>query len=314
MKQVYDRRDCRVIGMLVGAFLATCPFRGHASIWMEVDQGIGTYDYIEKDATTWIHYGVNWSSWNRTECWVDVGGLGAAYSGSWQHDDGGNKHLSTGNLSSGNHGDKWVAGSAIDVYAKIDDNGSDPWNEQASYVDEWLLIDVVKSDVSGDLERTQEPHLVLQFSVDVASNAGREITRLWVANAGTLQEGSDIPNAGVALYYENGTTLDFDGDESAVTLYGDYAGNAGDNEEWGSNALNLSVPSDGNKLLCYVCITNYASSVTYERTAKFKIISDGLSLDQFGSLDKKLVRIDAHENANALTLHEAPRGMLYLIR
>jgi hypothetical protein len=281
--------------------------------------GLGQYDYIEKDATTYIKIKTDWTSWspNSAGAWIDIDGEGhwreAFYEA--EGDDAGNcdaKRLDTPDLdSSWWASDKWTAGGNIDIYLKANDGN------RAFYDNDWMIVDVEKSDVSGDLQKHEEPHLVLQFYIDAGSNPGRKLTRLWVANAGSMQEGQDIANGGVTLYYESGTTFDFDGDESSVVLYGDHNFNATDNEVWGRNDLagnNINIPSDGNRLLCYICITDYAPGLVYERTAKFKIINDGISLDAYGGWDKKLVRINEHENGDAQTLYEATRGMLYLIR
>jgi hypothetical protein len=278
--------------------------------------GLGQYDYIEKDATTYIKIKTGWTLWNADSAgaWVDINGEGHWMAASYESegDDGNNcdaKRLVTADFdSSWWAADKWTAGGNMDIYLKANDEN------QTTYDNEWMIVDVEKSDVSGDLLKGEEPHCVLRFSVDAGSNAGRAMTRLWVANAGSLQEGDDIANGGVTLYHETGTTFDFDGDESSVILYGDHNFNATDNEVWGRNDLNIAIPSDGSTLLCYVCIIGYAPGLTYERTAKFKIINDGMSLDTYGAWDKKLVRINEHENASAQTLFEATRGMLYLIR
>ncbi|MBT7066827.1 MAG: hypothetical protein HN919_11030, partial [Verrucomicrobia bacterium] len=266
------------------------------SIWLETDEGIGQYDYIEKDAATYIHYGVNWASWNRSEVWVDVGGSGAAYSGSHIHDDGGDKHLNTGNVVSGNHGSGWAAGNGINVYCRIDNDGSDPWNEESSNLNDWMIFDVIETDVSGTIG-VGEKQLVLQFRMDVGSNAGRELKRLWVHNSGSLTEDGDILT--VKLYYENGSILHFDGDESSASF--GAGGGAGD-EIWGSDSLNISIPTGSDDLCCYVVIDSWRASPTIGNTAQFEIISDGISLDTFGSTSKELARIDVTQNGTALTL------------
>ena len=220
--------------------------------WLEVDEGLGQYDYIEKDSTTYIHYGTDWGSWNYAAVWVYVGdGTGYDYPANWAHDAGADKHLSTGNLGSGNHGTDWAAGNAIDLYPKVDDDPGGGSPTQSTYTDEMLVIDVAKSDISGSIY-DGGVQLVLQFSIDVNNNAGRDVTRLWVENVGSLQEGdaADIPNNGLSLFYEAGTGFSFDGDESSVTLYGDYASDDGANERWGNNGLSgIDIPSDGTSNL-----------------------------------------------------------------
>ena len=269
----------------------------------------GTYDYIEKDATTKIHVKTDDGSWSTSTLWIDVAGTGSETNIVWYSDgpntDCDNKLLGLGvsapwdaDLDTARYGAAWAGGAPISIWVKEDGN------DRYGYTNEWLVVDVEKSDVSGTIYGGGV-QLVLQFSIDVNTNAGRDVTRLWVENAGNLQEGdaADIPNNGLSLFYESGTGFDFDGDESSATLYGNYDGNDPSNEQWGNNGLSgVNIPSDGtSKLYCYICITNFNGSAV-GKTAQFKLINDGLSLDQFGAWDKKLVRIGEHENANALTV------------
>ncbi len=288
-----------LVGLLTIGVVASID-SAHAAIWLETNEGLGAYDYIEKDATTYIHYGVDWNNWNRTQADVGFGAsFYASYPGTYVHDDGGNKHLNTGDLNSGSHGAGWVAGGSLHAYIKIDNNPNDPWNQEAGYADEWMIFDVIKTDVSGSISDAPK-QLVLQFKIDVGSNAGRELTRLWVSNSGTLTEDADINE--VKLYYENGTTLSFDGNESSVSLNGNSG--SGSDKVWGSDSLNISVPTGSDDLCVYIVIESWRSSLTLSRTAQFQITNDGMSFDQYGTSGMQLARIDATQNANALTVSD----------
>jgi hypothetical protein len=286
--------------------LLLLPATGFAQeAWLETDEGAGRYDYISKADSTWIHWGTTWSDLSTATVWVDANGAGTNYPSIWQHDVGASKHVSTIQLLSSHHfpAANWVAGSALDYYLKLGGGN------KATYIDELMIVDVQKQDISGCIINSPK-QLVLQFSIDVGTNVGRKLNRLWVQNDGTLLESgvgnNDINYNQVKLYYETGTTFNFNGAESSVSLWGDYGGNSTSNNVWGNDDLipgtGIPIPSDGaTKLLCYVVIETFNASATIGRTAQFKIISDGISLDQFGVQNAfGLVRINEGKNANAL--------------
>ncbi|MFH0878657.1 MAG: hypothetical protein V2A34_02990, partial [Lentisphaerota bacterium] len=295
------------------------------ALWLEVDPsshvpnhdpGLGKYDYVEVDATTFMHYGTDWSTWNRSGIYLYAGGEQAYYAGTWQHDVGANKHLSTGNIAPGWHGAGWKAGSDLDVHLQIDSNGTDPWDTTQFYDDELMLIDVQKQDLYGWLAPTAKC-CVLQFKINIgnSSHGDRTLTRLWVKNDGTLTEGAELLNDSVFLYYERGDLpLHFGGNESSVQLWGDYGGNAGDNNEFGHDALSVTI-TNNQGLNCYLVVTGLENSATaIGKIAQFKLMSDGLSLDDFGSSHQKKLRVDETLNANPLrvgnTLRFAGRDWL----
>mgnify|MGYP000912433096 CR=1 FL=1 len=286
--------------------------------WLEENDGIGQYDYIEKESTTYVHYGTYFYEYNYSEVWVDVHsgvppGVGHNYQGTWQS---GNPpeplNLSTGNLNTINHSTQWVAGASIDLYLKV-------WDyfdvvHQTIYNDEMMILDVEVEAINGSLEGTSQ-QLVLQFSVDAGTNVGRELFGLWVRNLGTLEEGhgnGDINYDKLRLYFETGTAFSFDGTEDYATLWGDWGGDPTNNERWGNESLYgnsgyLFIPSDGvNKLLCYVVIEEFNSTAQMGRTAQFEIELDGMSLDGFGMQKHNKVRMDAQTQPTALCLGPTP--------
>jgi hypothetical protein len=284
------------------------------------DEGIGYFDYVELNAaSTHMHYETDWTEWNRSAIYLFVGGQYAYYSGTHKHDFSSKKHLSTGNISTtsgGWHGAGWVAGSDMDIHIQIDSDGYDPWGDTngTDNDNELLLIDIQKTDVSGAMSPTGST-LVLQFKIDIgnSSHGNRTLNRLWVKNEGSLAESAtELTNGIVRLCYESGTNaLSYDGTESSALLYGDYASNATDNEEFGHNALGITIPN-GEGLNCYVVVGVLPDGDSLVgRTAQFKIIQDGLGLDVFGTAaggGAGLVKIDEHINANVMEVPPALSG------
>ena len=93
----------------------------------------------------------------------------------------------------------------------------------------------------------------------------------------------------------------------ALPIWGDFGGDPTTNNRWGNNAFSsgsgIAIPSDGTyKLLCYVVVENFNSTLTSGRTAQFKIPTDSMWLDQFGPSAQLKVRIDEKKNANALPI------------
>jgi hypothetical protein len=280
------------------------------NIWLEVDDGVGQYDYIDNSSTSYIHYATFYYGYQNSTVYVDVHGSTSQpfeYQGSYVSGSSpASIHLSTPNLASINHISAWTAGASLDLYLKVWDAGNNL--HQSAYTDELMLLDVQKQDISSNLSNSTN-QVVLQFSVDAGTNVGRKLQRLWVRNDGTLQEGSgtdDINYNKVKLYYASGTVFNFNGTESSEFLYGDYALDPTNNERWGNDSFSaggIPIPSDGtNKLLCYVVVENFNPTLTAERTAQFKIENDGMSLDAFGSSAQNKVRIDEKRNSTALPI------------
>lgn len=283
--------------------------------WLEVDDGIGQYDYIEKESTTYVHYGTNHNGFLGSEVYVLVHeGLSAGTGWDYPHSFvvPFPLHISTEDLNPANHVPDWVAGASIDLYLKVRDFLG--VQHQTAYLNEMMILDVEVEAVSGSLDASAK-QVVLQFSVDAGTNVGRELVRLWVKNLGTLQEGNgsgDINYDQLRLYFETGTTFDFDGTEDYETLWGDWGGDSTNNQRWGNESLAgpsgwIFIPSDGvNKLLCYVVVEAFNPGAQTGRTAHFEIELDGMGLDGFGLQKMNKVRIDAQTNPNVLCLGPSP--------
>lgn len=278
----------RVVLPLLFLFVGSASYA--ASVWLETDEGLGRYRYVEKDATTYVHYGTDIASWTDAKVWVVVNGYNYGYPAWWVHDSGANKHLSTGDLVPSNHDLTygWITGSLISAYCAITSGST----YQGDYVDNWRLVDVVNNGApAANLSPVQfaANNLVMDFTISCGTS--ETLQRLWVSNTGTLQEGDNVGNA-VYLYYETAPGDGFGGTESRAVLWGDYGSDSTANELWGDNALGIPVPSAG--LRCYVVLSNLSGDYP-GKTACFKIPNDGISLAN------GLVRVNSQVNAYTQT-------------
>jgi hypothetical protein len=255
-------------------------------------EGLGQYGYLEVDATTYVrlnHGGFNvhelaarW--WTGAE-YLYYGGLQGTCA---QHE------LSTSNYSSGNHAN-WAAGTIAYVSVRFRDCSSN-WNGTNYNERDFRLINL-DNTYSGALDNdlTDNPtgtsNLIGSFTLSSGGNA-LTLDRLWLRNTGTAQEGSDLPNGSIRIYYEAITGSEtFNGNESFVTIYGDYGGNSTSNEEWGSDDLNLPIGTAGVR--CYAVVADLSAGFTLGNTVQFEIISDGISFQEARNGSYRLMRMDA---------------------
>jgi len=158
----------------------------------------------------------------------------------------------------------------------------------AQNIDFWRIIDITTSSTNLSTDIVDAPtgtqNLVLDFII--SPGAVETLQRIWFRiNSGTAVEGTDIPNAGLKLYYENAPGDGYSGSESSAQLYGDYNGNSTSNQEWGHDAL-AAIPIPTGGLRCYLVVNDLAATVNTSHTASFSIMSDGISLSN------GMVRID----------------------
>ncbi len=262
-------------------------------------QGLGQYGYLETGATTYArlnHGGFNvrelaarW--WTGNEVLYYSGDFGSCN----QHEG------STSDYSSSNH-NNWSAGTIAYVSVRFKDCAFN-WNGTNYNERSFMLIDVDNS-YSGpfDTDITDNPtgiqNMVGCFTLSSGGNA-LTLDRLWLHNIGSALEGADIPNGAIRIYYEAITGSEtYDGTESFKTIYGDYNGNGGSNQEWGSDDLNLPVGTDGVR--CYVVVSDLATGFVVGNTAQFEIINDGISFQEVRDGSYKLLRI------NPITISPAP--------
>lgn len=263
-------------------------------------EGLGQYGYLEVDATTYVR--LNSNTFQARELaarwWT-----GAEYI--YYGNDVGScivHQSSTSDYTSTNHAN-WSAGTIAFVAVRFKDCAFN-WNATNYNERSFQLINVdnvyggaFDDNISDNPTGTQ--NLVGSFTVR-AGGSSLTLDRLWITNTGTAQEGSDIPNGGIRVYYEAITGSEtYNGSESFQTLFGDYGGNSGTNEEWGSDNLNLPVGAAGVR--CYIVVSDLAATYTPGRTALFQIQNDGISFEQ--------VRDGSYNRLRINTLNTAPSAI-----
>ena len=264
-------------------------------------QGLGQYGYLEVDATThtrletgggdWRELAARW--WTGNEYIYYANDKGACNS------DG----QSTINYSFSNHSN-WSAGTIAYVSARRKDcsyNWSGNMNERS-----FMLVDVSNTGYGGSMATevvdnpTGTQNLVGTFTISAGSNS-LTLNRLWIRNTGTAQEGTDIPNAGIRIYYEAVTGSEqYNGNESNALIYGDYGGNATNNKEYGHDALGITIPSGG--LRVYIVVADLASGFTLTRTVQFEIINDGITLGPNRDTNFGLLRVNTTSTSSTASV------------
>ncbi|MEO6038968.1 MAG: hypothetical protein ABIQ93_11185, partial [Saprospiraceae bacterium] len=224
-------------------------------------EGLGQYAYLEVNATTYARLSSGTFNVRELAARWWTGAEYIYYTGSF-----GSCNLNVGSTSdyaSGNHVN-WNAGTIAYVSVRFRDCTFN-WNA-TNYNERSFRLIAVDNAYGGSFDDviTDNPtgtqNLVGSFTINAGGNA-LTLDRLWITNTGTAQEGPDIPNDGIRVYYEAITGSEtYNGTESFRTLYGDYNSNSNTNEEWGNEDLNLPVGSAGVR--CYVVVsdltTNYA--------------------------------------------------------
>ena len=246
------------------------------SVWLLSDEGIGLYKYLEKDATTHIHYGTDiLPPWQGYQAFVNY----QYHPVSYQHSSGSDYHFSSSNISG-----SWSAGTMISFTVAV-------FNPYTSHTetDYAKVIDITTSTSGLATSLVDNPsgsdNLVMSFVIDAGTGASEVLKRIWVKNNGTAQEGSDIPTDGVELYYEAVTGGEsYDGDESSTTFSGTETADPSDNEVWGNDRIDINIPDTG--LRCYIVVTDLETGFNAANTVNFALVSDGLNLNN------GLVRMD----------------------
>ncbi|MFM9950519.1 MAG: T9SS type A sorting domain-containing protein [Saprospiraceae bacterium] len=254
-------------------------------------EGLGQYGYLEVNATTYAR--LNSSTFNArglaARWWT-----GAEYI--YYADPNGSCNLlvyNTSDYSSSNHLN-WSAGTIAYVAVQFKDcifNWQGNYNERS-----FQLIDVDNAyggafdDIITD-DPTGVQNLVGSFTIN-SGGSSLTLDRLWITNTGTAQEGTDIPNDGIRVYYEAITGAEtYDGTESFQTLYGDYNGNSSTNEQWGNE--NLSLPVGAAGVRCYLVVSDLAATPTSGLTALFQIQNDGISFREVRDGSYNKLRVNA---------------------
>jgi len=238
-------------------------------------EGLGQYGYLEVNATTYARLSSNTFNARQlaTRWWT-----GAEYI--YYINDIGTCNLQTNNTedyTSSNHAN-WNAGTIAYVAVRFKDCSFN-WDGTNYNERSFQLIDVDNAYSAYDDIITDDPtgvqNLVGSFTIN-SGGSSLTLDRLWITNTGSAQEGTDIPNGGIRVYYEAITGAEtYDGTEPFLTLYGDYNGNNNTNEAWGNE--NLSLPVGVAGVRCYLVVSDLAATATSGLTALFQIQNDGIS-------------------------------------
>ena len=246
--------------------------------------GLGQYGYLEKDATTFARLNSN-TYGNIFQLFVRtfVNGNNVLTYGTAVNSCGGSGIVqSTNNY---NFGANAIAGQIAytsvhaDYCGGANSYGGNPnqvgFNERQHY-----LFDISDrpSDLSSSIVQMNAgaTNVVMSVRIDFGSVSSRVLQRFWIQNGGTLAEASEIANDGFKIYYEAATGSEtFNGNESVATLFGDYGGNATNNNQYGHDALNIAIPSGGLRI--YVVLNRFNSCITTAKTAQVSLLNDGLN-------------------------------------
>ncbi|KAB1157016.1 T9SS sorting signal type C domain-containing protein [Flavobacterium luteum] len=155
-------------------------------------------------------------------------------------------------------------------------------------------------------------NVVLTFTVSNENTAGQVLNRLWLSNDGSALEGTDINNAAFMLYYEPATGTEvFDGSESSTVLYGDYGGNSTSNNQYGHDALNISIPQNTTGgLRCYVVLrgtATYLAASAISKTIRLGIMADGINITPNRNTSFSRLQMDlTRSSASFFTINSTP--------
>lgn len=279
------------------------------SIGTNSGEGLGQYGFIEKDATTFARlYKNNYDNIFQLRArWYVTNRIGNnqeyiyntndGSEGSWNCNNG-IASKTTPNFSSSNFGSSWVAGS--DAYVSVYAQYGCPMNSESHTSGEgfnerqYQIFDFeVKNDyTTGGLfdadgncgqTATAGSNIVASFTVDFGSITNKTFNRFFFQNTGSFAEGVQIPNNGFKLFYEPSTGSEtFSGSESWTTLYGDWGGNATNNNIYGADDMNISISS---KMRFYVVLCDIingsvdpSSIGSFPNAVALTLLNDGISI------------------------------------
>ena len=291
LKTIEFKKDNLVLGIVS---LFTIFFTEmSAQPFIRTSGGLGQYGYIEKNAAATNFLVANGGYGNiyqyGVRSYINGSTNNYAYTGSGScargDDATGNYSFGSGTLNTGSTvyssvfveycGPSYSCGSMTPTVTCF--------NERSFFVMDF----VPKTDalVSSACYTTTNTNVVMTFTIDNNNTSGQSLNRLWLVNDGTALENTDINTANDAfrVYYEPATGSEvFDGNESSQPLYGNYGGNATNNNEYGSDALGISVPQNTTGgLRCYVVLqgtSTYLNSSAKTKTIRMAVIADGINI------------------------------------
>jgi len=303
-------------GKLTFFFLLACSAL-FAQPYIDPSSGLGQYGYVEKDAsaTNFLlnsgSYGNIYQLFARTYISSNILTYGSAISSC----AGTNVSQTTfnynfGTLSAGNtiyssvHAD--ICGGGNTYGGNANQTG---FNERSFFVVD--VAPTTNSLVSSACYTSANANVVLSFTIANGNTASQILNRFWITNDGTAIETTDIRNDAFALYYEPATGSEtFNGNESSAVLYGDFGGNNGFNNEYGSNGLNISIPQNTTGgLRCYVVLRGtsaYLNASAKNKTVRVGVMADGISITPNRDSSYSKLRMDlTRSSASYITINDA---------
>ena len=262
-------------------------------------EGLGQYGYVEKDASV-TYFRLNSGSHGNiyqlfTRSWISSNILtygtavnSCAGSGIYQS----TYNYNFGSLSAGN-----IIYSSVhaDYCGGANSYGGNPnqvgFNERSFFVMD--LVPKTDALVTNVCYNSASTNVILSFTIANNNVSSQVLNRLWITNDGTAVETTDIKNDAFELYYEAATGSEiFDGNESNITLLGNYNSNSTTDNTYGHDALGISIPQNTTGgLRCYVVLkgtATYLNSSATSKTVRLAIIPDGISItpNRDGSFSK----------------------------
>lgn len=267
-------------------------------------QGLGQYGYLNLNATTFSRLDRNtynnvnslaarWYLNGSVVLYNVSGGSEWAANTNWQCGSSNAQNLNTANYNSSDFGANWAAGNDayVSVYAYYCGGASSHTSGAGFNERKFTLIDVNTNAPSPSIGTTVSgggcnSKVVGTFTINPGTT-GKTLERFFMQNSGTATE-TALGNTQFKLYYEpaTGTEL-FDGTESNAQLYGDYGGDATNNNIFGHNALGISL--NGNTRFYVVACNNPSIS----GTVNLSIINDGINIGPNNNGSYGLLRINA---------------------
>ncbi len=198
--------------------------------------------------------------------------------------------LTTSNYAPADFGVAWEAGAtfraAVNAYY-CGGASNLGYNERTMQVVDFNNQPVINQPLPVSAAGCSKTDLVGTFTLNVGTLSGKSLSRFFFQNNGTALEGTDLPNDVFKLYYEPATGFEtFSGTESFAPLYGDWGGDATNNNIFGSDGL--SIPLSGTTRFYLVACGNYTTGKTVVAAS----LNDGLGLSP-GNDGKSTLRVAA---------------------
>ena len=288
---------------IFGLLITSSTLLSQPYIQTNSSDGLGQYGYLEKNATTFTTlnsgaYGNIYQLFTRTFLnGTDILTYGAALNSC----SGSGVVQVTNDL---NFGANAIAGQTANTSIHADycgganSYGANPnqigFNERHHFI---FQVTDKPADISPNVKYNGGKTVVLSFKLEVGGVDGKFLNRLWIQNDGTISESTEIANDGFKIYYEAVTGSEtFDGSETNAAIYGDYASNPANNNQYGNDALAIPIPLTG--LRCYVVLEKFNTCVESGKTVQVSIMNDGISLTPNMDSSFSLARINKTPSSN----------------